>query len=157
MVLGTTFNILLISLFSLIVLIIIGGFYPPILQYLSSLHIFDIIIIGCLIELLYLQSTRISENQRVIVFPKERNYYSDFLKELCQNHPHSVDFLSAGLSSRRWWISWLRPSIAMVSTTWPGLVYFLMTSDTKSVTLYCNEDKREIDPKSYGEIPPFQI
>lgn len=97
---GITFIMLLTSLAVLICLHIAGAFYPPIISYLSSLHIYELAILIVLIELLYLSIHRPPPAGPYHICAMERDYYPKLMENVSKRHPESIEMVSAGLSSR---------------------------------------------------------
>lgn len=98
---GTTFAILTITTFVLVILTIVGSvFSDGVTNYLSRNHIYDAIIMTALLEILYISFPKRPHVLPFQSYATEQKALVPFLEALKESKPDSVDFFSAGLSSR---------------------------------------------------------
>lgn len=98
--LGTAFIISLACLFIIVILYILGIFYPPIFDFLSESHVYELIIIAILVEILYVTLSMSRKDLPFDVYTRENDFYSELLNKIKRDRPESVHIMSAGLSSR---------------------------------------------------------
>lgn len=97
---GTT-NVILLLLIAVYVLLQIAGYFVTgLTDYLVKLHVFEVVSLLALLELLYLQLDRRAQSTQAIVVSKEQDAYRDFLVSARASEVASIDIISAGISAR---------------------------------------------------------